>query len=650
MASINFTDFDSKSSLLSGDFLVGYKNDGSAEFRTTLNDIVNYLKNIFVQKNNNPIYVTIDNNGFVMNLNSQENYYFTVDELVNNFKFFIDGLDGFTLQNNFNPADFYDCNLGITTTNLIASDVPSLYVTQKCTLSTINDDYFTLYYYNTGSLVLGFSVSSVNLPPPFITPTPEPTPTPTDTPTSTPTETPSETPTETPSETPTDTPTSTPTETPSETPTETPSETPTETLTETPSEFDSDALDYISRVEIVDGEELEPEIKTAINDFVVDLKSRDLWNKISAACIMAGARTLAGALVPLKGPNPGNNAFTDSDYNRATGLKGDGEQKFLLSNVYNNDIEEDRHLSFYVTEGDYQSYELQPLIGTLNLSLPDKGVNRIHTTNMLNQIIGTLNQKRNGNNIFTACYDPNDPRFIHGLYSITCESYTRSLTALWGNSKTDGWPDCPHDSYSTIDLEDFSSNNNPDYIYIYSDSESGGKTAHRGSWYSIGLHINLFELKDCVDTFFNNLWQIIVPPPKPTPPKPTPTETPTPWNQKALYSANSIPLVVDLDPVNNDIDARYRFDQIGSNCPTLTCYRGTNYDFIVKTNNHPFALRNDLYDVGNNVEGSYNNDPWYGVSDKTIYFTPNENTPDSFVYTDTLYPSNSGMIEIKNYE
>ena len=90
MASINFTDFDSKSSLLSGDFFVGYKNDGSAEFRTTLNDIVNYLKNIFVQKNNNPIYVTIDNNGFVMNLNSQENYYFTVDELVNNFKFFID--------------------------------------------------------------------------------------------------------------------------------------------------------------------------------------------------------------------------------------------------------------------------------------------------------------------------------------------------------------------------------------------------------------------------------------------------------------------------------------------------------------------------------------------------------------------------------
>ena len=640
MASINFTDFDSKTSLLSGDFLVGYNQDGSAEFRTRINDIVDYLKTIFIQKNNDPIYVSINNDGFLMNLNSDENYYFVVNESVDNFRFFIDGLDGFTLQNNYNINDFYDCNLGITTTSLIASDVPSLYVTQKCTLSTINNEYFTLYYYNTGSLVLGFSLSSVDLPPPIPTPTPEPTPT----------ETPSETPTETPSETPTETPSETPTETPSETPTETPSETPTETPSETPSEFDSDALDYISRVEIVDGEQLEDSVKSAINDFVVDLKYRDLWNKISAACIMAGARTLAGALVPLKGPNPGNNAFTDSDYNRATGLKGDGEQKFLLSNVRNNDIEEDRHLSFYVTEGDYQSHELQPLIGTFNLSLPDKGNNVIHTTNMLNQIIGALNQKRHGMNIFTACYDPNDPRFIHGLYSITCESYTRSLTALWGNSRTDGWPNCPHDSYNTIDLQDFSSNNNPDYICIFSDNESGGKTAHRGSWYSIGLHINLFELKDCVDTFFNNLWQIIVPPPKPTPPKPTPTETPTPWNSKALYSANSVPLVVDVEPVNNEVDARFRFDQIGSNCPTLTCYRSTNYDFIIRNNNHPFALRIDLYTVGDNVDGTYNNDAMNGITDNVIYFTPNDNTPDLVYYVDTLYPSNSGVIKIKNYE
>ena len=184
MASINFTDFDSKTSLLSGDFLVGYKQDGSAEFRTTIKDIVEYLKTIFIQKSNEPIYVTIDDNGFVMNLNTNEKYYFTVDETVNSFKFLVGGLDGVNLQNNFNINDFNDCNLGITTTNLIASDVPSLYVTQKCTLSTIKDEFFTLYYYNTGSLVLGFSLSSVELEPP--TPTPEPTPEPTPTPTGTP--------------------------------------------------------------------------------------------------------------------------------------------------------------------------------------------------------------------------------------------------------------------------------------------------------------------------------------------------------------------------------------------------------------------------------------------------------------------------------
>jgi hypothetical protein len=51
---------------------------------------------------------------------------------------------------------------------------------------------------------------------------------------------------------------------------------------------------------------------------------------------MMGARTLAGALVPLRGPAPTNFNFVAGDYNRVTGLKGNGVNKYLDSNRNNN--------------------------------------------------------------------------------------------------------------------------------------------------------------------------------------------------------------------------------------------------------------------------------------------------------------------------
>jgi hypothetical protein len=54
---------------------------------------------------------------------------------------------------------------------------------------------------------------------------------------------------------------------------------------------------------------------------------------IKASCILAGARTLAGALVPLAGAAPTNvGPFVSGDYNRKTGLVGDGSTKYLNSN------------------------------------------------------------------------------------------------------------------------------------------------------------------------------------------------------------------------------------------------------------------------------------------------------------------------------
>jgi hypothetical protein len=96
--------------------------------------------------------------------------------------------------------------------------------------------------------------------------------------------------------------------------------------------LDAEALAYITAVETADGQSLETGVKTALNSFIKGCKSDGIWNAIKASCILAGARTLAGALVPLKGTAPTNFNFVSGDYNRKTGLIGNGSSKYLNSN------------------------------------------------------------------------------------------------------------------------------------------------------------------------------------------------------------------------------------------------------------------------------------------------------------------------------
>ena len=113
---------------------------------------------------------------------------------------------------------------------------------------------------------------------------------------------------------------------------------------------DPDAQTYIAAVEAADGQAIEGDVALAINDFVVGCKLDGIWNAIKASCILAGARTLSGALVPLVGTAPTNYNFVSGDYNRETGLKGDGSTKYLDSNRNNNaDPQNNRHLAAYAT-------------------------------------------------------------------------------------------------------------------------------------------------------------------------------------------------------------------------------------------------------------------------------------------------------------
>lgn len=98
--------------------------------------------------------------------------------------------------------------------------------------------------------------------------------------------------------------------------------------------YDTDASNYIDAVEAADGQALETATRYAINDFVLGCKQDGIWTAIKASCILSGARTLAGALVPLAGTAPTNigGLFISGDYNRKTGLIGNGVNKALNSN------------------------------------------------------------------------------------------------------------------------------------------------------------------------------------------------------------------------------------------------------------------------------------------------------------------------------
>jgi hypothetical protein len=114
--------------------------------------------------------------------------------------------------------------------------------------------------------------------------------------------------------------------------------------------FDPDAAAYIAAVEAADTQALETNTRYAINNFVIGCKQDGIWTAIKASCILSGARTLTGALVPLVGTAPTNVNFVSGDYNRKTGLVGNGSTKYLNSNRNNNaDPQNSRHIATYAT-------------------------------------------------------------------------------------------------------------------------------------------------------------------------------------------------------------------------------------------------------------------------------------------------------------
>lgn len=114
--------------------------------------------------------------------------------------------------------------------------------------------------------------------------------------------------------------------------------------------YDTDAEAYLIAVETADNASLEYGVRQAITKFIIDCKTDGNWTAIKAACILCGARTLSGALVPLVGTSPTNNNFVSGDYSRTLGLLGNGTTKWLNSNRNNNaDPQNSHHMATYIS-------------------------------------------------------------------------------------------------------------------------------------------------------------------------------------------------------------------------------------------------------------------------------------------------------------
>ena len=101
----------------------------------------------------------------------------------------------------------------------------------------------------------------------------------------------------------------------------------------------------------------------AIDTFIAGCKSDGIWDPIKACCVMAAWDGLNGALIPLKGDAPTNYNFVSGDYDRKTGLVGDGSTKYLDSNRANDaDPQDSNHNSVFSTTG-------APVMGSLTNNL-----------------------------------------------------------------------------------------------------------------------------------------------------------------------------------------------------------------------------------------------------------------------------------------
>jgi hypothetical protein len=181
---------------------------------------------------------------------------------------------------------------------------------------------------------------------------------------------------------------------------------------------------------------------------------------IKAAPILAGARTLAGALVPLVGPAPTNIGFASGDYNRKFGLLGNGTSKSLNSNRNNNaDPQNNNHNAVWVTTAATSGVYIGVGPGT-----NENGSNNIGSSIIIfcrNRSSGNSGGGSSTNTGFMGTSRSSSAAFSFRLNSATSQVNIASQTPYDGN------------------------------VFVFSTSNSAVRANGRISFYSIGEALDL---------------------------------------------------------------------------------------------------------------------------------------------------------------
>jgi hypothetical protein len=242
-------------------------------------------------------------------------------------------------------------------------------------------------------------------------------------------------------------------------------------------QFDDDASTYIEAVEAADTQALETNTRYAINNFVIGCKADGIWSAIKASCILAGARTLTGALVPLVGTAPTNvGPFVSGDYNRKTGLVGNGSTKYLNSNrPHNADPLNSSHISVWA-----QTFTL----GSAYIGIHTSPRTRI--VNFAGQSFFNSRAADGGALVVNPTY---------GLIGASRSSASNTVRRINQTSNT-----------STVSSDSTGFTTNLDNIFVFGTSDNGvitTPTSSRFAFYSIGESLDLALLDARVTDLIN---------------------------------------------------------------------------------------------------------------------------------------------------
>jgi hypothetical protein len=194
-----------------------------------------------------------------------------------------------------------------------------------------------------------------------------------------------------------------------------------------------DYLDRVTAADVAAGNTsgLEVGVTDGANTFIQDLVS-DTYLGVSGGVIsqaasvikasvpMAGARTRLGAMTPLVGAGPTSFNFGNNDYNRKTGLVGNGLDKYLNSNRNTNaDPQDSSHQAVWIsvaqTGTNAQGYigagaigtgstQINSAVGTPTLVFRNRASNPPIEAGSINSV-GLIAQNRNGATSVTARVD-----------------------------------------------------------------------------------------------------------------------------------------------------------------------------------------------------------------------------------------------------